>query len=45
MGSSISRTIIEADGGSIWVVSNENGGATFHFTLRQVNEREVDHAI
>jgi PAS domain S-box-containing protein len=33
MGLSISRTIIEAHGGRIWVESNVNGGATFAFTL------------
>jgi len=44
VGLSISRTIIEAHGGRIWVVPNENGGATFHFTLRQVSEHEADYA-
>ena len=35
VGLSISRTIIEAHGGRIWVERNENGGATFRFTLRK----------
>jgi two-component system sensor kinase FixL len=33
VGLSISRTIIEAHGGRIWVESNEDGGAVFRFTL------------
>jgi two-component system sensor kinase FixL len=33
MGLSISRTIIEAHGGRIWVENNVAGGATFAFTL------------
>jgi len=33
MGLSISRTIIEAHGGWIWVENNPAGGATFAFTL------------
>jgi two-component system, LuxR family, sensor kinase FixL len=33
MGLPISRTIIEAHGGRLWVESNHGAGATFHFTL------------
>ena len=33
MGLSISRTIIKAHGGTIWAENNEEGGATFTFTL------------
>jgi PAS domain S-box-containing protein len=33
MGLSISRSIIEAMGGRIWVVDNEDTGVTFHFTV------------
>jgi two-component system sensor kinase FixL len=44
VGLSISRTIIEAHGGRIWVETNADGGATFHFTLRKVREDEVEHA-
>lgn len=36
VGLSISRTIVEAHGGKIWVDSNDRGGATFHFSLRAV---------
>ena len=33
MGLAISRTIIEAHGGRLWAENNEDGGATFRFTL------------
>jgi PAS domain S-box-containing protein len=33
MGLPISRTIIEAHGGRLWVENNDGEGATFHFTL------------
>jgi signal transduction histidine kinase len=33
MGLSISRSIIEAHGGRLWVTSDRKNGTTFHFTL------------
>ncbi|MCY7339033.1 MAG: PAS domain S-box protein [Sphingomonas bacterium] len=41
VGLSISRTIVEAHGGRIWVEPNEVGGAIFHFTLQRVGKKEV----
>jgi two-component system, LuxR family, sensor kinase FixL len=41
VGLSISRTIVEAHGGRIWVETNANGGATFHFTLRRFEKSEA----
>jgi two-component system sensor kinase FixL len=41
VGLSISRTIIEAHGGRIWVERNEAGGATFKFTLRVATSGEI----
>jgi two-component system sensor kinase FixL len=41
IGLSISRTIIEAHGGQIWVEPTPGGGATFRFTLRVVDTEEA----
>ena len=41
VGLSISRTIIEAHGGRIWVEPNPGGGTRFCFTLRTVGEEEL----
>jgi two-component system sensor kinase FixL len=41
VGLSISRTIIEAHGGKIWVEPNEGGGAVFRFTLPSVGKEEL----
>lgn len=41
VGLSISRTIIEAHGGRIWVEPNPGGGTRFCFTLRSVGEEEL----
>jgi len=38
VGLSISRNIIEAHGGRMWVEANSDGGATFHFTLKRVGQ-------
>jgi two-component system, LuxR family, sensor kinase FixL len=42
VGLSISRTIVEAHGGRIWVEPNQPQGTIFHFTLMAVNEEDVD---
>jgi two-component system sensor kinase FixL len=42
IGLSISRTIVEAHGGRIWAEPNQNGGATFRFTLRLVSKEDLD---
>ena len=44
VGLSISRTIIEAHGGKIWVEPNPGGGTVFCFTLTAVKDEDVDHA-
>ncbi|MEI9806273.1 MAG: PAS domain S-box protein [Pseudolabrys sp.] len=44
VGLSISRTIIEAHGGRIWVEANPTGGTIFNFTLAVMNEGDVDDA-
>jgi two-component system sensor kinase FixL len=41
VGLSISRTIVEAHGGRIWVEPNPEGGAVFRFTLPAVRRDEA----
>ena len=41
VGLSISRTIIEAHGGRIWVEANPRGGTIFRFTLKAVDSMEL----
>jgi PAS domain S-box-containing protein len=41
LGLSISRTIVEAHGGRLWAVANDDHGATFHFTLPRMAEAAV----
>ena len=43
VGLSISRTIIEAHGGQIWVEAGEGGGALFRFTVERAREEELSH--
>ena len=42
LGLSICRTIVEANGGRIWLEPREDGGARFHFTLMSANPEEAD---
>ena len=44
VGLSISRTIVEAHGGQIWVEQNPSGGTIFHFTLPIMGNGDVDNA-
>lgn len=39
MGLSISRSIVEAHGGSLWATSSQDGGTSFHFTLPAVGSK------
>ena len=41
VGLSISRTIIEAHGGRIWVEAGEGGGAIFRFTVERADREEL----
>jgi two-component system sensor kinase FixL len=43
LGLSLSRTLIEGHGGTMWAHNNPDGGATFHFTLpmREAIEMEA----
>ena len=42
VGLSISRTIIEGHGGRIWAEPNPGGGTVFRFTLRAVDEEDMN---
>lgn len=41
VGLSISKTIIDAHGGRLWVEPNPEGGTIFHFTLQIVSPEEL----
>lgn len=45
VGLSISRTIVEAHGGRIWMEANPVGGTIFSFTLRAVTDEEIGDAV
>jgi len=45
VGLSISRTIIEAHGGRIWIEPNPGGGTVFRFTVRAVTEEDARNAV
>jgi two-component system, LuxR family, sensor kinase FixL len=45
VGLSISRTIIEAHGGRIWIEPNPGGGTIFRFTVRAVTEEDARNAV
>jgi two-component system sensor kinase FixL len=45
VGLSISRTIIEAHGGRIWVEPNPGGGTVFRFTIGALTHEDTDHVI
>ena len=44
VGLSISRTIVEAHGGSLIAEGPPAGGTIFRMTLRAMDERELDYA-
>lgn len=43
VGLSISKTIIEAHGGSIWIEPNPSGGTIVHFTIRRASEEDLSN--
>ena len=45
IGLSISRTIIEAHGGRMWVEPNPDGGTVFRFTVGAVTREDAEDVI
>jgi hypothetical protein len=45
VGLSISRTVVEAHGGRIWIEPNPGGGTMFRFTLRAAGNEDMVDAI
>ena len=45
VGLSISRTIIEAHGGRLWIDPNPGGGTIFQFTLKALRKEELDDGV
>ena len=45
VGLSISRTIVEAHGGKIWVEQNPGSGTIFRFSLPAVTTEEMQNAV
>jgi len=41
MGLAITRSIVEAHGGRVWATTNQEAGATFHFTLSAKSEAQA----
>jgi two-component system sensor kinase FixL len=42
LGLSICRTIVEANGGRIWMLPAPGGGTEFHFTLLRAGTEDGD---
>ena len=45
VGLSVSRTIVEAHGGRLWVEPNPGGGTVFRFTLKAVDREEMADGV
>jgi signal transduction histidine kinase len=45
MGLSISRSILQAHGGRLWVTAKDRAGTIFHFTLPKYHEEESNAGV